>query len=158
MRIIWLVLALLPRWTLNVILWVSYILWSIWDSLARWLASVQVRQLACCLGCFCAIPLYLLAFALTIVSAPLFVLYMLIGRIDIAVADNEVEARLRTASATFFWPSLVLFWLMPKFYGVDIEVPPETTLGVSRTYVLRDLQSGEAVAIELGPETVETGQ
>jgi hypothetical protein len=95
-------------------------------------------------------PLYLLAFALTIVSAPFFVLYMLIGRIDIAVAENEVEARLRTASATFFWPSLVLFWLMPKFYRVDIEVPPETTLGVSRTYVLRDLQSGEAVTIELG--------
>jgi len=154
-KVLWLIISFFPRWALEIVLWFSYVLWRIWDLMIKALAGPR-NPLRSCLGCLLGIPTLLIYFVLTLISTPFFVLYMIIGRIDIAMenaGEPGITPRLDVARATFFWPSILLFWLMPKLYGVEIVVPPETTLGLSLVYVLRDLKTGETVPIRPGPKS-----
>jgi hypothetical protein len=149
-------IAFLPRWALEIALWLSYVVWRAFDFASRLLVTSPYSRLGC-LSCLFALPLYLVYFANALLSAPFWILYMSIGRIDIALGnagEPGISTRLDVARATFYWPSILLFWLMPKLYGVEIIVPPETTAGVSLVYVLRDPETGETALVQPGPKAV----
>lgn len=89
--------------------------------------------------------------ALSLVSAPFFVLYALIGRVDIAIkaaGEPDVPVRLDVARMSFYWPHIVLYWLMPRLYRVEIVGP------AGSIYMLRDLDTQETVYVRPGPKAV----
>lgn len=153
MKAVWLVLSFIPRWALEIVLWLSYLLYSAFYYGGKLVASFG------CVGCLLTIPLYLVYFVLTLVSAPFFVLYALIGWVDIA-SDNAgragVSARLDVAQATFYWPHIILYWLMPKLYKVEILGPVEGMLGGTSTvtYLLRDTETDENAYVQPGARAV----
>lgn len=153
MKPVWLAVSFIPRWALEIVLWLSYILWAVFDFGSRSLAGPRTATRGC-LGCLLGIPLFFVYFALTIVFAPFFVLYALIGRVDIA---TESATRLEVAQAAFYWPHIILYWLVPKLYRVDIGGPVEGLLGTTptATYLLRDLDTDETAFVQPGAKAVE---
>ncbi len=158
MKAVWLLLSFIPRWALEIALWLSYVVWAAFDYATRLVAGPP-SAVRGCLGCLVVIPLYLVYFLLTLVSAPLFAVYALIGWVDIAsgcAGRPDITARLDIAQATFYWPHIILYWLMPKLYKVEILGPVEGMLGGTPTvtYLLRDTETDENAYVQPGAKAV----
>ena len=120
---------------------VSYVIWALFDAVSRVPSRLGI------VGCVLAIPIFAVYVANSVVFLPSFVLMFLVGWIDLEVGISNLT-RIEQAQHSFFWPHVIVWFLMPRLYGVEVGGP------VGLVYWLRDLHTGETALVMPGPRVV----
>ncbi len=120
----------------------SFFFWRLWTGLTNTTAQTEISG---CMGCFVGLPIFVVYIALTAVTAPFFLLLMVMGSLELKLKLTG-DTPLEVAQRSFFWPHILIFWLMPTFYGVEVSG--------AVIYLLRDRRTGETAFVMPGPSKV----
>jgi len=118
----------------------TYYLWRLF------MAGTGAMRTLGLLGCLLALPIFGIYLVTSIVAIPSFVIMFLIEWLDLKLGLSG-KTRLEIAQQSFFWPHILIFLLMPRFYRVSVEG--------NGPYALTDLETGEVAWVLPGPLKVE---